>query len=139
MQATENVKKDEWVVVVALALQRKSDQKYLLTRRGPGQSGAGEWEFPGGKIEPNETQKEALIREIKEELSITLNEDRLEFVGEHLENYPTKSVKIFLFKMLIDYNPQVTLTEHDLSLWLSKDQISNFNLSSGDKPFIYLL
>lgn len=139
MQATENNKKIAEVVVVALALQRKSDQKYLLTRRGPGQSGAGEWEFPGGKIEAEETQKQALIREIDEELSLSLDENKLVFVGEHLENYPTKAVQIFLWKMIVDYNPTIVLSEHDLSLWLSKDQIANFNLSAGDKPFINLL
>ena len=139
MQATENDKNNLKVVVVALALQRKSDQKYLLTRRGPDQSGAGEWEFPGGKIEGDETQKQALIREINEELSLSFDEKELHYVGEHLENYPTKAVHIYLWKMVIDYNPPILLTEHDLSLWLSKDQIANFNLSAGDKPFIDLL
>ena len=138
MQATEN-NKNNIVTIVALALFRKSDQKYLLTRRGPGQSGAGEWEFPGGKIETGESQKQALIREIQEELSIHLDEQDLIYISENLQQYQTKAVQIFLWKLEIDYNPQIILTEHDQSVWLSKDQILKYNLSLGDKPFINLL
>ena len=48
------------------------DGEVLCARRGEGKSLAGYWEFPGGKIESGETQKEALIREIQEELNATI-------------------------------------------------------------------
>ena len=134
MQATE--KNNNLVQVVALALQRKTDQMYLLTRRGPGQSGAGQWEFPGGKIEDGETQTQALVREIKEELCFDLQEKELVFVSEHIEHYINKSVHIFLWKQVIDFNPEFVLTEHDLSVWVPKVQILNYNLSTGDRPFV---
>lgn len=50
----------------------KKNNKILATRRGYGEF-INKWEFPGGKIEPNESQKEALTREIKEELNIDIN------------------------------------------------------------------
>ncbi len=137
MDATEKNKKA--IEVVALALQRSTDQKYLITRRGPGQSGAGEWEFPGGKVEIGETQTQALVREIKEELSIELIEKKLLFLGDHIEHYPQKSVHIYLWKMVIDSVPSIVLTEHDQQQWMSKDQIQTFALSSGDQAFISLL
>lgn len=57
------------VLVSAIALI-DSDGRVLLAQRPDGKSMAGLWEFPGGKIEPNETPEEALIRELDEELGI---------------------------------------------------------------------
>lgn len=137
MSATE--KKKSPVKVVALALQRTSDLHYLITRRGPGQTGAGEWEFPGGKMEPGETQTQSLVREILEELSIALEESQLQFLAEHIEHYPEKSVHIFLWKMQIPENPNIILTEHDQYKWLNKTEIASFPLSLGDRPFLAYL
>lgn len=137
MDATGKIKKT--VEVVALALQRSIDQKYLIARRGPGQSGAGEWEFPGGKVEFGESQPQALVREIQEELSIELEKNKLQLLGDHVEHYPLKSVHIFLWKLVIDENPDIQLTEHDQFKWLSKEQIYVFSLSAGDRAFIPLL
>ncbi len=57
------------LLVVACALV-DTDGRVLVAQRPAGKSMAGLWEFPGGKIEPNETPEAALIRELKEELSI---------------------------------------------------------------------
>lgn len=56
--------------VVALALFNPQREAYLIVKRGQDQSGAGKWEFPGGKIESHEGPKQALAREISEELSL---------------------------------------------------------------------
>ena len=57
---------------VAAAIIR-SGEEILLTRRKPGEKLAGYWEFPGGKIEENETIQQCLEREIHEELNIYIN------------------------------------------------------------------
>lgn len=137
MSATE--KKKSPVKVVALALQRTTDFHYLITRRGPGQTGAGEWEFPGGKMEPGETQTQSLVREILEELSIELEEAKLQFLAEHIEHYSQKSVHIFLWKMQVPESPNIVLTEHDQYKWLNKKEILSFPLSLGDRPFVAYL
>tara|TARA_B110000971_G_C19961284_1_gene478100 strand:- start:79 stop:492 length:414 start_codon:yes stop_codon:yes gene_type:complete len=59
----------DMLLVVACALVDK-DGRVLVAQRPAGKSMAGLWEFPGGKIEPSETPEAALIRELKEELSI---------------------------------------------------------------------
>ncbi|MBX9796441.1 (deoxy)nucleoside triphosphate pyrophosphohydrolase [Sphingomonas sp.] len=59
--------------VVAAALV-DGDGRVLLQQRPPGKQMAGLWEFPGGKIEPGETPEEALIRELAEELGISVSE-----------------------------------------------------------------
>jgi 8-oxo-dGTP diphosphatase len=58
-----------WMTVVAGALQR-ADGLWLMHQRPPGKQHAGLWEFPGGKVEPNEMPVESLIRELHEELGI---------------------------------------------------------------------
>lgn len=57
------------LLVVACALL-DADRRVLIAQRGPDQAMPGLWEFPGGKIEPNETPEAALIRELREELDI---------------------------------------------------------------------
>jgi 8-oxo-dGTP diphosphatase len=60
-------------IVVACALL-DADRRVLISQRPPGKEMAGLWEFPGGKIEPGERPEEALIRELREELGIEVQE-----------------------------------------------------------------
>lgn len=60
------------VLVVAAALV-DLDGRVLLTQRPPGKKLAGMWEFPGGKVEPNETPEAALVRELHEELHLDIS------------------------------------------------------------------
>src|SRR3546814_15149537 len=60
------------VLVVAVALV-DADGRVLLTQRPPGKKLAGMWEFPGGKVEPNETPEAALLRELREELDLDIS------------------------------------------------------------------
>ncbi len=124
------------ISVVALALRRSLDERFLLTRRGPGQSGAGEWEFPGGKVEAGETQVDALKREIEEELGFSVQVDQLQFVAENLHSYPTKQVHLFLWTIRLQEIPKITLTEHDAVQWCNPVEMQMIHLSQGDIPFI---
>lgn len=60
------------IVEVAAAVLQKPDGTFLLAQRPPDKIWAGYWEFPGGKIEPGETPYAALVRELREELGITV-------------------------------------------------------------------
>jgi 8-oxo-dGTP diphosphatase len=60
------------IVEVAAAVLQKPDGTFLLAQRPPDKIWAGYWEFPGGKIEPGETPHHALVRELREELGITV-------------------------------------------------------------------
>lgn len=126
------------VLVVAAALYRKSQQgkEYLIVRRGPLQTGAGSWEFPGGKVESGEDPTEALVREIKEELGVDIQVG--DFVGENSFKYPTKHIHLLLFECYI-LRGSVQLTEHDALEWVSADKISTELLSEADRPFIPML
>jgi 8-oxo-dGTP diphosphatase len=74
------------VTHVAVAILQQLDGKYLLASRPQGKPWAGWWEFPGGKIEANETPEHALVRELKEELGIAAT--RIQPWLQRRFNYP---------------------------------------------------
>lgn len=124
--------------VVAIAFFRTTDQKYLLCRRGPKESGAGAWEFPGGKIDQGESEKQALVREIQEELSVQIFEDQLVYVSDHLHQYETKMIHIYLYKYDVsELNYQ--LIDHDQAEWVPYEELLSFPLALADVPFVKAL
>jgi 8-oxo-dGTP diphosphatase len=82
-------------ITVVAALIFDSEKRILITRRPEGQDMAGYWEFPGGRIEPDETSAQALIREIDEELALDISVGAL----LHRDNfeYETKIVDISFY------------------------------------------
>ena len=70
--AAELAKNPTSMVVVAVALRRR-DGRWLMHRRPPETHHGGLWEFPGGKVEPGETPRAALVREVNEELGMDLD------------------------------------------------------------------
>jgi 8-oxo-dGTP diphosphatase len=73
-------KNPTWLLVVA-ALIRDGDGRLLLQQALPGKPHAGQWEFPGGKVESEENPRFALRREIAEELGVALDADAMAPVG----------------------------------------------------------
>lgn len=73
-------RKPTWVTVVAAAILG-TEGRVLMQQRPAGKHHAGLWEFPGGKVEPGESPRQALIRELAEELEITVEAAELEPAG----------------------------------------------------------
>lgn len=69
----ESVLKPKPVVLVVAVALVDADGRVLLTQRPPGKKLAGMWEFPGGKVEANETPEAALLRELREELGLDIS------------------------------------------------------------------
>ena len=106
----------------------KKDNKILATRRGYGEF-INMWEFPGGKIEPNETKEEALIREIKEELDCTIKPTKLALDLEY--QYPTFYLKMSCFEAVITKGTP-KLLEHNDARWLSKAELGEVDWIPAD-------
>lgn len=125
--------------VVALALFHPVRKRYLIVRRNAQQnSGAGCWEFPGGKIEANESHTQALVRETFEELGFTVNESDLKYIHSNQYQYPQRVVEIHLYrydKAIDDF----MLVDHDLHAWVDETEITSFDLAPADIPFIKFL
>ena len=102
-------------VVVAAAIER--DGRYLAARRTKPDWAAGRWEFPGGKVEPGESDTDALVREIREELGDEIAVGAL-VPGE----WPLHDdlVLHLYFATLINGEPEA-LDHHDELRWLTPD------------------
>ena len=97
----------------------KKENKILATKRGYGEF-INMWEFPGGKIEADESQKEALIREIKEELDCTIKPTKFALNLEY--QYPTFYLKMACFEAVItEGTPR--LLEHNDARWLTREEL----------------
>jgi 8-oxo-dGTP diphosphatase len=79
--------------VVAALIRR--DGRYLVQQRLPGKSRPNLWEFPGGKVEPGESDEHALVRECKEELGVELRVDGR--LWETVHEYPDFCVQLLLY------------------------------------------
>lgn len=85
-------------VSVVAALVREGN-KFLIGQRPEGKARAGMWEFIGGKTEPNETNEEALIRECREEIGVTVEVGTL--FMDVLHDYPDLFVHLFVYNAKI--------------------------------------
>ena len=85
------------IINVSAAILMKEDN-FLLCTRPENRSYPGYWEFPGGKIEENETREEALIRELYEELNILTNKNNIEFFSLIQHVYNDKIINLNIFK-----------------------------------------
>ena len=118
-------------VVAALIFRTTQDNKrqVLATQRGYGDF-AGGWEFPGGKIEPNETPENALIREIQEELAAKIH------VKNHIHtieyDYPTFHLSMECYECELAENQDITLLEHQSAKWLEKSTLYSVNWLPAD-------
>lgn len=105
-----------------------NNNKILITKRSGGDFD-GMWEFPGGKIEPNETKEETVIREIKEELDLEIS------VSSHLISieyaYPNFNLEMHVYICSIISGTMV-LNEHGDFAWTSKADIDNYNWIPAD-------
>lgn len=104
----------------------KDGDKILLCQRPKGKRHELLWEFPGGKIEPNETEEDCIIREIQEELDVTLGNLK------KLTTIQADSILITYFEATI-ISGKLKMIEHNDIKWVNKKEIINFNLCPNDK------
>ncbi|MBR3344068.1 MAG: (deoxy)nucleoside triphosphate pyrophosphohydrolase [Solobacterium sp.] len=93
--------------------------RIFATQRGYGPYKDG-WEFPGGKIEAGETPEQTIVREIREELNITIAADRYITTIEY--DYPDFHLSMDCFYAHIEEG-QISLLEHEAARWITKDQL----------------
>lgn len=117
-------------VVAALVWDQ---EKFMICQRPANKARPLLWEFVGGKVEPGETKEQALIRECKEELEITLSVG--EVFMEVIHEYPDINIKLTLFNATIAEGVP-TLLEHNDIRWISVDEIENFEFCPADTELV---
>ncbi len=110
----------------------EKDGSFLIAKRGKGVH-EGIWEFPGGKVEKDETNEEAVVREIKEELDLQVK------VKKYLTSIVDQDeihVHAYLCELL---NGEVHLNAHSEIKWVRVDELFSYAFSDADKPILKML
>lgn len=114
------------IEVVAAIIQHEG--KILATQRGYGDFKDG-WEFPGGKMEPGETMQQAIIREIQEELGVTISPTKLVTTVEY--DYPTFHLTMHCLLATV-VEGEIKLIEHEDAKWLTKETLDSVEWLPAD-------
>ena len=115
------------VRVVAAIIRR--DDRIFATQRGYGDYKDG-WEFPGGKVESDETPEQALIREIREELAADIEVGSKLITVEY--DYPEFHLSMDCFTATLKEGSKMELLEHEAARWLSIDELDQVDWLPAD-------
>lgn len=115
------------IKVVAAVIEKNG--RFLLCKRGPGGNCPFLWEFPGGKIEEGETPFDAIIREIREELSVEIEPE--EIFLEYPFSYPDKEIYFYFIRAKI-ISGDIKPTFHVDTKWLFPEEFDTLEYCPAD-------
>ena len=123
------------IVLVAACALIDADGRVLIARRPPGRSMAGLWEFPGGKVEAGETPEATLIRELKEELGIIVNEACLAPLTFASHGYADFHLVMPLY-VCRRWEGTVRAEEGQELAWVRPNRLKDYPMPPADIPLI---
>ncbi len=123
------------VVLVAACALIDADGRVLIAQRPEGKSMAGLWEFPGGKVDPGERPEDALIRELKEELGIVVNEACLAPLTFASHTYEDFHLLMPLY-VCRRWEGMVTPRENQELAWVRPNKLRDYPMPPADVPLI---
>jgi 8-oxo-dGTP diphosphatase len=122
------------ILVVAAALV-DSDGRVLIAQRPEGKQLAGLWEFPGGKVEPGETPETALIRELEEELGITVKQACLAPFVFASHTYESFHLLMPLY-LIRRWEGEPESREHKALKWVRPNDMGQYPMPPADDPLV---
>lgn len=126
------------IVLVAACALVDADGRVLLAKRPEGRSLAGLWEFPGGKVEPNERPEEALIRELAEELGIDVTESCLAPLTFASHSYDDFHLLMPLY-VCRKWEGELRPLEGQELTWARPNRLAGFDMPPADEPLKAML
>ncbi len=119
-------------IVAAIILHPERD-RIFITRRSEHVHQGGLWEFPGGKVEQQETIEAAMSRELQEEVGITVTQQR---VFQHFDyDYPDKAL-VFDFILVEQFQGQPFGKEGQQGQWVAIEQLAQFDFPKANQPIV---
>ena len=126
--------------VVTAAIIRKDTKILIAQRNNDSYLEPNKWEFPGGKVEQNETYEECLIREIHEELDIQISIDSLFLVTKHVYVKEQRKIPILLVVYLTDWvEGMVQPIECQDARWVDVHDFRSYDFAEADMPVVMKL
>ena len=123
------------IVLVAACALVDADGRVLIAQRPEGKPMAGLWEFPGGKVENGERPEETLIRELREELGITVSEACLAPLAFASHSYPDFYLLMPLY-VCRRWDGTVIATEDQRFAWERPNRLRDYDMPPADVPLI---
>lgn len=120
------------VRVVAAVIEQ--DGQFLLSRRKEDGARAGLWEFPGGKIEPGESEGEALVRELREELDVEATVGA--FVERLGHQYPELFVELILYRCTVPSDAVPRALSAAEVAWVPRARLGSLPFCEADLPVL---
>lgn len=117
------------IINVVAAVIRDEEGRILITQRNLKKAQGGLWEFPGGKIEPEETKEHAIVREIKEELDVDI--EYKDYLAEKVFEYPEKTINLIAFECK-KINGEIRLLEHEAYAWVDEKELNDYEFAPAD-------
>ena len=116
------------MITVTCAIIEDRD-KFLICQRGSAMSQPLKWEFPGGKMEPGEDEKQSIIREIREELQLDIRLIRQLTIIEY--DYPSFRISLIPFLAHVT-GGSLQLQEHVDARWVKADELDQYDWAPAD-------
>lgn len=126
------------LLLVAACALIDADGRVLLAKRPPGRPLAGLWEFPGGKLEPGETPEAALVRELEEELGITVAPKCLAPLTFASHTYDEFHLLMPLFACR-KWEGEVTARQGQELAWVRAKRLGDYEMPPADEPLKAML
>lgn len=123
-------------IQVAIAIIQDKAGRFLITQRAEDTSHAGLWEFPGGKLEQNESPESALKREILEEVGLIISEE--EFLTQIDHHYEDKHIEFFVYR-ITQFEGEARCCEQQRALrWVKPTELSSYRFPAANLKFFSL-
>ena len=125
------------LILVAACALIDGEGRILIAQRPAGKSMAGLWEFPGGKVEAGETPETALVREMREELSVEIALEALEPFVFASHAYPEFHLLMPVF-LCRQWRGEIVPHEGQIIAWVKPSDLANYPMPPADLPLIPL-